>query len=156
MKTKKLCTACLYPGAKVGPKHRCYYLNYCCPHESHTGVGKIHVLLCEMHKKESANVAILEKFKERFVKNCKATLPQYSKTLSCFSESVSVAKGGKSLNNFGNLQSEPDIAESAIFQLQTIGVEEEVTLNIFFDNGCGNMIVRKSAIDKLKTLGRAM
>ena len=52
------------------------------------------------------------------------------------------------------VKSEPDIAECAIFQFQTIEVDG-VTFNLFFDTGCGNMIVRKSAVDKLVEMGRA-
>ena len=34
-KSKNLCTQCLYPGARVGAKHKCLYLKFCCSHSSH-------------------------------------------------------------------------------------------------------------------------
>ena len=48
---------------------------------------------------------------------------------------------------------EPEIKGSAIFQLQTINVDE-IELNLFFDSGCGDIIVKKSALDKLIGVGR--
>ena len=82
LKSKNLCTQCLFPGAIKGPKHKCLYLNFCCPHASHKSTEKPHVLLCGTHKNEAANLSLLEKFKERFIKNCKVTLPQYSKGIT--------------------------------------------------------------------------
>ena len=45
-----------------------------------------------------------------------------------------------------------DIGEDTIFQLQTIKVGEK-SLNIFFDSGCGEMVIRKSAIELLEQYG---
>ena len=56
LKGKGLCTKCLFPGAIVGPKHKCLYFNYCCPHSSHVSTEKLHVLLCETHKNDGENV----------------------------------------------------------------------------------------------------
>ena len=58
------------------------------------------------------------------------------------------------MNTFGDFQSDPDIDECAIFQLQTIEIDG-VRLNLFFDSGCEDMVVRKSAVDKLEGIGRA-
>ena len=44
--------------------------------------------------------------------------------------------------------------DSAIFMLQTIDVEGK-HLNVFYDTGCGDVVIKKSAIDVLLTLGRA-
>ena len=52
------------------------------------------------------------------------------------------------MNIYGNYQSEPDITECAIFQLQTIDVDGS-RINLFFDSGCGDMVVKKSAVDRL-------
>ena len=46
------------------------------------------------------------------------------------------------------------IKESAIFLLQTIDVGG-VKINIFFDNGCKGLVIKKSAADKLAEIGRA-
>ena len=67
LRSKNLCTGCLFPGAEKGPKHKCLFLNFCCPHNSHGTSDKLHVLLCDVHKKESANLKLLEKFKDRFI-----------------------------------------------------------------------------------------
>ena len=144
----------MFPGAVKGPKHKCFYLNYCCPHMSHKGNEKPHVLLCSAHKNETPNLNLLEKFKEKFIKNCKVELPPCSKAISCFSDMVGVAKIQNTVSTFDGFKSEPDIAECAMFQLQTIEVDGD-TFNLFFDTGCGDMIVRKCAVDKLVKMGRA-
>ena len=42
----------------------------------------------------------------------------------------------------------------AIFMLQTINVGGK-NLNVFYDSGCGDIVVKKSAIDSLIKMGRA-
>ena len=54
----------------------------------------------------------------------------------------------------GNSNILPDVSERAIFMLQTINVGGK-PFNVFFDNGCGDIVVKKSAIDTLVQLGRA-
>ena len=120
LKSKHLCTQCMFPRAVKGPKHKCFYLNYCCLHMSHKGNEKPHVLLCSAHKNETANLNLLEKFKEKFIKNCKVELPPCSKAICCFSDMVGVAKIQNTVSTFDGFKSEPDIAEGAMFQLQTI------------------------------------
>ena len=155
LKSRNLCTQCLYPGAKVGSKHKCLFLKFCCPHISHGNTVKPHVLLCGLHKNDAENVKVLAQFKERFIEKCKTTLPLYSKKISCFSHVVGTSTfSGQNLNNFKNYQTEPEIVESAIFQLQTIEVDG-IKLNLFFDSGCGDMIIKKSAVEKLAAVGRA-
>ena len=82
LQAKNLCTSCLYPGAPKGPPHRCYFLQFCCPHPSHPKSARVHVLVCETHKKDPKNLELLEKFKEKFIKNCKVSLPDYGKNIS--------------------------------------------------------------------------
>ena len=72
MFVKNMCTKCIYPGAVQGPKHKCLFLNY---YSSHENGEKLHILLCDTHKKEDGNLKLLEKFKENFIKNCKVKLP---------------------------------------------------------------------------------
>ena len=50
--------------------------------------------------------------------------------------------------------SEDDPNNRGIFMLQTIKIEGE-SFNIFYDSGCGDMVCKKSAIDKLIGMGRA-
>ena len=152
LKEKRLCTTCIFPGAMKGPKHKCLYLNFCCPH-AHENQEKIHILLCEQHKKEDKNLKLLEKFKDKFIRNCNQTLPKFSHGISCFSESVNISRGTEKLL-FKGFNSKPDVQDSSIFLLQTIGVGE-VNLNLFFDNGCGDLVIKKSAVEKLKCVGRA-
>ena len=49
---------------------------------------------------------------------------------------------------------EVDVCDNAIFMLQSIEVEGHL-LNLFFDNGCGDMVIRKSAADFLVKIGKA-
>ena len=124
LKSKNLCVGCLFPGAIIGPRHKCYFTNYFCPNLSHEHGEKLHILLCDKHKKEDANIKLLEKFKDKFINNCEVSLPQCSKHLSLFSEMVGVSEAVREkLNTSGNYPCEPDITESAIFQLQTIELE---------------------------------
>ena len=72
LKSKHLCTQCMFPGAVKGPKQM--FLLKLLLHMSHKGNEKPHVLLCSAHKNETANLNLLEKFKEKFIKNCKVEL----------------------------------------------------------------------------------
>ena len=106
LKAKSLCTTCLFPGAKKGPKHRCFFKNFCCPN-SHSGGEKIHILLCDDHKSDPANSNLLVKYKEKFVEKCSEPLPLFSKQLSFFSEMVAVTR--KNMANFDHLKTENDV-----------------------------------------------
>ena len=48
----------------------------------------------------------------------------------------------------------PDIQSSGIFMLQTILVGN-TKLRLFFDTGCGDIVIKKSAVDALSHVGRA-
>ena len=159
---KNLCTVCLFPGAARGPGHRCFYTNFCCP--SHDKNNKIHILVCETHKKNFANLELLEKFKERFLVKCKVNLPQFVKSLALFSCAVGLVSNPSEYAEatVGRFSGIPDIVYPAIFQLQTIVISGQdefgnmitITLNLFFDNGASDCIIRKSAIEKLLKIGR--
>ena len=151
MKEKNLCTSCIVPGQKKGPKHRCFYLNFCCPHD-HDAKEKIHVLLCEKHKKDDKNVKLLEKFKTKFITNSKESLPVFCRNISCFAQTLHVSLTLGSI--FKEFDSRPDVEYSAIFALQTIEVLN-IRLNLFFDNGCGDLVIKQSAAKKLEAIGRA-
>ena len=69
-------------------------------------------------------------------------MPLFSRQISCFSDIVGISKfPGQHLNTFNDFLTDSDITESAIFQLQTIEIKG-VKLNLFFDSGCGDMIVK--------------
>ena len=68
---------------------------------------------------------------------------------------VGVAEAIKeNIGAYGTFRDEPVVTESDIFQLQGIDVEG-VKLNLYFDDGCGDIVVKKSAIEKLISIGRA-
>ena len=154
LKSKNLCITCIYPGAVNGEKHKCFFLNFCCPHPSDEDGEKLHVLLCEVHKRQGENLKLLEKFKNKFITNYRAPLPQFSRHISCFSETVAISRVNSQSSNVSNdFSMEPEIKESAIFQLQIINIDG-IELNLFFHSGCGDIIVKKSALDKLICVGR--
>ena len=45
------------------------------------------------------------------------------------------------------------ITASAIFFLQTIQIDD-IKLNLFFESGCGDMVIKTSTVDKLADVGR--
>ena len=152
LKSKNLCTVCLYPGSKAGPPHKCLFTNFCCP--SHERNDKIHVLLCDKHKGDEKNLKLLLKFKERFIERCPVTLPEFTRTLSLFSGTVEYRDGKKAKITFGLPREIPDSDDRAIFMRQTIKVGGK-SLTILFDNGCGQLIIKKAAVVKLQEIGRA-
>ena len=133
-------------------RHKCTYTNFCSP--SHDRNNKIHVLLCEQHKGDERNKKLLIKYKERFIQKCPVTLPDFSKTLSLFSGLVYSSKEENSKITFGFPNEIPDVQSRAIFLRQQISVGG-VRLSILFDNGCGKSVVKKSAVERLKGIGRS-
>ena len=154
LKSKNLCTICLFPGASTGGRHKCTYTNFCCPSPSHDRSSKIHVLLCEQHKDDDQNKKLLLKYKERFILKCPVTLPSFCQNLSLFSGLVCHGRDAQVKITFGLPNEVSDIKCRAIFLRQEISVGG-VKLSILFDNGCGKSVLKKSAIDKLKAIGRA-
>ena len=62
---------------------------------------------------------------------------------------VSISKTiGRSLNVFNDFSFDPEIPDSAMFQLQTI-VVNGVKINFFFGSGCGDLIVKKTISHEL-------
>ena len=159
LESKGFCIACLFPGAKKGPPHKCRFTNFCCPG---THSEKIHILLCGDHKSDQNHVDTLQKFKDKFVLS-HSNFPNFTKNIACFSNTVAIAKVSVS---WGSLNPLPDITDSAIYPLQRIEITGVITdgdetrivrfvLNIFYDGGCGGMIVSESAVEMLTVLGRA-
>ena len=150
--SKNLCTVCLYPGAPK--KHGCYFKNFCCP--SHDKNDQVHVLVCEKHKTEKRNLDILEKFKGRFIQNCPVTLPGFVKGLTFYSGLVGFGNVTHTYDfDFENLI--PDSPNRSIFHLQSMNIEgDTLSFNLFFDNGCGDLVVSSSAVKRLAAIGRAI
>ena len=153
LKSKNLCTICLFPGATIG-RHKCTFTNFCCPSPAHDRNSRIHILLCEQHKNDDKNKQMLLKYKERFIQKCPVTLPDFSKTLSLFSGLVYSCRDATLKITFGFPNEIPDVQHRAIFLRQQITVSG-IRLSILFDNGCGKSVLKKSAVDKLKGVSRA-
>ena len=148
---RKFCTQCLRPGIKHADKHWCFK-SYVCPDPSHASHPKgLHVLLCEAHKTSAANIALLEEYKEKIISKRSKDFEDFTKNISlmCVTVSLPSVSVERGLSNVI-----PDIQFSAIFMLQTIKVGD-VSLRLFFDTGCGDIVVKKSAMESLKRLGRA-
>ena len=117
LKSKNLCTGCLYPGAKDGPLHHCFFTKFFCP--SHEEKDKIHILLCDEYKSNDRNKELLRKYKDKFINNSETTLPPFAKTLSFFSGKCECMSNATS-TSIKQFETHPDIKESAIFQLQKL------------------------------------
>ena len=156
LRKKGLCKQCLYPGAlentgthKTG---QCYN-KFCCKNELHKKYDrKWHVLLCDIHKNDEANLALLNNYKKEKIFKIGSELPDYSKQIRIAFHLNSDSEAYKGTSLVGEALSE--VQDSSIYVLQTIKVESEV-FRLFFDSGCGDLVGKKSAIDTLKMLGRA-
>ena len=148
---KNLCTGCMFPGAVKGANHRCFMTKFCCPHTSHS--EKVHILLCSEHKTYADSKKVFERFKTKFIDQCKVQLPAHTKNLTFFSQMVGVTKIENVPTPFG-FECEPPITDASVFLLQSIELDG-VKINLFFDNGCGECVIKKSLVDKLAAIGRA-
>ena len=133
LKSKNVCTQCLCL-ARVGAKHKCLYLKVLLWSFIAWKILINHTFYVVYTKMMTNNVKLLAQFKEKFIENCKTPLPLFSRQISCFSDIVGISKFPA--------------------QLQTIEIQG-VKLNLFFDSGCGDMIVKKSAVEKLAAFGGA-
>ena len=156
LRSKGFCLQCLVPGAKADSNHKCFS-KYKCPNAYHNSYPKgIHVLLCSAHKGDHKNIELLKEFKEKIIAKRSDKFPNFTKNIGLVCRSVSVA--ASQTVTFPGVPADkiiPDVRDNAGFQLQTISVGE-FTLNLFFDNGCGDLVIKKSAIDKLASLGLAV
>ncbi len=143
---KKLCGKCLKSGAKWNSDHSCSK-GYLC-NQTYVKNGKKlrcekHVLTCGYHCKGKQNKDLLELYKRNVIR-AHGKFFEFSKdiSISCFSE----------IYNSDSQNS--DLRESSVFLFQTIDVAG-LKLNLFYDSGCGDLIVTKDAVDKLMQIGRA-
>ena len=154
LRKKKLCFQCLRPGVKYDEKHICFS-KYVCPDSYHQKFPKgLHVLVCDAHKNDQSNINLLEEYKMKVINKKSSKFQNFTKNISL----VCVNKFDHVVKNVdfrkGNEKFIPDVRDSAIFMLQTIKVEEK-RFNIFYDSGCGDLVIKKSAIDALLKMGRA-
>ena len=146
LENKGLCRQCLRSGAKKGQEYFCRK-TYICTHSSHDSKSEgYHVLVCDKHKNTSDNAKLLEKFKEEFIKQFQEDLPSSSKNVKITMHNQANCAGAAS-------ETGEDLSKG-IFMLQTINVAGE-SFNLFYDSGCSDLVCKKSAIDKLVSLGRA-
>ena len=153
---KKLCFSCLSPGKKFNEDHHCSQ-KYVCPHDSHNGHEKgLHVLVCGAHRDEETNISLLDKYKRNFIFKRSGNFKNFTRelTLTYFSDSAAPNLNRATGSEEMYRNARPDVQDSAIFMFQTIDVDGH-ELNLFFDNGGGKIIVKKSALEILKKLGRA-
>ena len=149
LKKQNLCFQCLTPGLKAGHAGHCFD-KYKCPHESHndhkTG---LHVLICDQHKSDEANLRVLEDYKEKCITGSTATYEEFSKNIQIFycDQSPIFTTENESLHD--------DESDKAIFMTQRIRVGDR-DLNLFYDSGCGDMVCRKESVDHLSMLGKAV
>ena len=80
-------------------------------------------------------------------------LPEFNKHLPCSRQLIEISENLEKNNQAGH-PSESNIIDSNIFHLQSIDVEG-IKLNLFFDSGCGDMVTKRSATEKLKRIGCA-
>ena len=121
-----------------------------CPHPSHRQYTKsTHVLVCETHKNDSQNQNVLKEYRQNVIAKSSEKFQNFTTNISllCYTE---VSRKNNKLRE--NVLS--DVKDSAIFMLQTINVGGK-RLNLFYDSGCGDIVVKKSAVDALLSLGRA-
>ena len=101
------------------------------------------MLVCNTHKNNQENLDLLKEFRIEVVQKY-TNLENFSKN-----NSISLLGGISKSPTIAQLNGTCDIGEDTIFQLQTIKFGEK-SLNIFFDSGCGEMVIRKSAVELLE------
>ena len=109
-------------GVRFDAKHNCSKI-YVCPNDSHKKSLGWHVLVCMRHREQ--NQCLLNKFKSDMID--KLTF-SYS---GLYGNHIALTK--------------EDVRDDTVFLLQTIKVGDK-PLNLFFDSGCGDMVIRKDAI----------
>ncbi|XP_066912128.1 uncharacterized protein [Clytia hemisphaerica] len=133
---RNYCMQCLFPGAEATTgKHaegRCQR-DFVCPHPSHRRYDvKKHFLVCEEHKSE--NDQLLAKYVQRFIRN--PSLPEFAHNLSLTLEESECHK----------IHNQDCMTEES--RLTTLNVDGKKLL-VFFDSGCSDFIISKSAVKLL-------
>ena len=159
---RHFCIQCLTPGMKGNDSHNCVK-KYACSHPDHNKFPKaLHVLLCENHKGRQENIDLLVEYMKNFISKRSDRFEDFTKniTLVCQGDgtvlSCPVSDEPKSLEVTREVI--PDIPDRACFQLQTIQVKgrgRSLNINMFYDGGCGDMVIRWKVVKFLKSIGRA-
>ena len=143
LRRKNLCFQCLLPGADASiGKHKegkCQH-DFTCKHVMHKSYqSKKHILVCEEHKFLKENIELLDMYKQRCMKNPNILSFSRNIKLSFHSDAYYTTK-----------RIDEDVNESGIYLLQAVKIENEV-MNVFYDNGCSDCIIKHDATKKLKT-----
>ena len=140
LKRKHLCFQCLSPGYKSGHEGNCFD-RYKCPHEDHNQHERgLHVLICNKHKENRENIELLEAYKAKYITFPSSAHRDFSRNIGTFH--VQSSYGASANAN----DEQPE--EAAMYCLQTTKVGDHL-YNLFFDNGCSDMICKKDAADRL-------
>ena len=82
LKKKNLCFQCLSPGLKVKHAGNCFD-KFMCPNESHKRFRSgLHVLICDKHKTEKANLALLEAYTAKYIASSDSSHREFSTSIS--------------------------------------------------------------------------
>ena len=150
--SKSLCTKCLRPGQKKGHRYVCYE-EYLCPDASHTSENKVHVLLCGEHCNSDANKALLGKYRTEIMEHLTPDMKPFTRDIRICNFAQSGDGSAYPADSGGNSsQRRPD--GRGIFKMQTIEIKGHA-FNLFFDDGCGEMVLKREAAETLKSLGLA-
>ena len=109
------------------------------------------MLVCDRHTGNPENTALLMRYKRNFVDKYSKELPEFSKNIKISMYSA------YNCANIGVSQvaaTQDIVGNRGLFMLQTITVEGQL-FNLFYESGCGDLVCKKSAIDKLVNMGRA-
>ena len=147
---KNLCSKCLRPGIQKGHKGVCYK-QYLCPHPSHTAQNKVHVLLCGAHCANSDNQTLLGKYKAEIMEHLTPNMEPFSRTIKICNYNVN---GPHSSLSTDNVVARSNKDGPAVFKLQTLSIGGHL-FKILYDDGCGDLVIKESAMEILRNLGRA-
>ena len=140
---KRLCAKCLKPGVIWNSSHNCDKTFTCKQKFSKNGKELIcekHVLVCGFHANEKSNKDLLEEYKKTVIKP--------NGKFQDFTKEVKISF----FNDANEQYSESE--DCSIFAFQTIKVNDD-TFNLFYDSGCGDLVVDKNSILKLLEISRA-
>ena len=142
---KRFCARCLNPGAIWNSDHECKDTFVCKQNFVKDGAEKQckkHVLVCGHHCESENNKSLLKIYKQKVI-TAQGHFQDFTKNvaISCFSETFIS-------------DTLPDVRENSVFAFQPLDVDGN-TITMFYDNGCGDMILSKAAAEILEGLNRA-
>ena len=153
LEEKNFCVRCLRPGWKKGHGGICYR-GYLCPDTSHDASNKVHILLCKEHCGNENNKNLLKKYRTEIMESLVPNMESFSREIKICNFSDSGDSSVYSSESSGSNDEKRFPEGRGIFKLQTIKIGGH-SFNLFFDDGCGEMVIKKEAAEILKSLGLA-